>query len=213
MSEQTKQWKDLTPQEKKDSIKGLSIILALGFFAYLYFSGFFYFENITPISPNSTKEEIDKFYQEVSHSIYNLDSKITKVEIMPQSNGKPQIIVNYTTQENIDFLFMASMKLSDLAQKISTRKWSSEFTSILIFLSTPTIDKYGNESTSLAFKLKWLIDDLKLIQWKNITNWDFLNLVHEIEVKGIGRQILQEYVQSENNIKYSKPFLQKAKVF
>ncbi len=75
-----------------------------------------------------------------------------------------------------------------------------------VVVSIPTQDKYGNEGVVDSLRISISGADLNLVNWKNISHWDLMNLAVLVFEHPFGRQLAAKWCIDEQNFKYSQPF-------
>ena len=192
----------MSDAENKKAVKKANKISTVFFVIIAVFLGVWLF--------SGDEEKIDLTNPvSVIEFIKNTDNEINKVEAFTNVDGG----VNYLVFASYEIAF-SPIKSIALNVFRSTKKMAeagifSPNDDIVYFVHVPSVDKFGNEGTSLALKLTWQGQYLNRIDWKNADSRLFLNLASKVELSPIIHQDMQEFILDKDNQEVFAPFIMK----
>lgn len=142
-------------------------------------------------TPTTTASPVAATPQEV---IRKIDSHISKVEVYPQADGKPLLLITYTDDTIWDdgsWMSGTGLALKHILEAIA-KTHANEYSRVQVKFMVPTVDRYGNKSEGFAMRTEHTMDDLRKVNWDNSSGFMMLDLA-EAEIKPLGLAGFRDY--------------------
>ncbi len=148
--------------------------------------------------------------QTLQESLGGIGKDISIEEINKDAKEQYRIVAKYSPKS----IWSPSFYVSSIADQLLTvgkkaKESGLPISAIVIQGIAPSVDKYGNESSSEAMTLTLSGEDISKVNWANVNSWQLLNLTDSY-LRPLGRSAVIEYCQEEANLKYAKEFCRSA---
>lgn len=140
-------------------------------------------------------------------SVQELSGAIVKTGVAETGTGK-RLEVTHAMKSILSektWLFEVSSDLKDITRGI-VENWPDDYDEVFFFVHAPVQDQYGREDTAQVMQISWVVDDLKKVNWSNMTNWQLLGLAKDVQFKPLGRRLATAFCEDPDNARYAGRF-------
>lgn len=140
--------------------------------------------------------------ENIADDLFEVGKYITKVGVDPLEAGySVAAVISPESVRNTETYFETVGDDMLNTAKVLVKKHGDEVNEIVYFFHGPMVDKYGNGSIGLFMNLRYPMDEVRKINWDNMSYERFLNLAVDGTFEDVGKQVLYAYCKADEDWK------------